>query len=112
MSQNSKKMLLKPRNVLTQQQGKVFASVGFLCFITLWFLWRSTAGTNNNNNNTSSENIENIESDHIKPVKSYPIRTHTVDKLVPAIAYSGPLKKPLEIVGTQVSCPERGVCFK
>ena len=56
----------------------------------------------------SSEIIS--ESSELVKKKEYPVRIHPVEAFVPAPAYSGPLKKPLEVVDdSTVSCPERGV---
>jgi len=42
-------------------------------------------------------------------VMESPPRIHSTEAFVPAGAFSGALRKPLEMVGTLVSCPERGV---
>lgn len=102
--------MLKPKSVLfNQQKNAVFIAAGVVCLMILFYVSRITS-SKSSPMETDSERGGGGQQQP-KPAKEYPIKVHATDVFVPAGAYSGPLKKPLEMVGASVSCPERGVSF-
>ena len=100
--------MVRPKALLSLKQNQVFALVagvlGFVLFVQL-FVFRSGSGSSDSPDGASYAAVEK------KQQKEYPVHIHATEVIVPAASYSGPLRKPLEVVDSTVSCPERGVSF-
>jgi hypothetical protein len=100
--------MLKPKALLALKKNQVYALVGGFFALVLFIHVAFSRRGSKHPIEAASSSASGSEAKQQAP-KEYPIHVHLTEQFVPATAYSGPLKKPLEVVGGTVSCPERGV---
>ena len=112
--------MLKPKSLLDLKKNQIYGIIGGVLILIL-FIQINFGGRRATRLPSSGEHgdsfSDNLDEDGTQQrqqqqqaPKEYPVHVHPIEQFVPAAAYSGPLKKPLEVVdGGTVSCPERGV---